>query len=100
MFQPTPNGNDAQVFPTSPGGAYKLNSTVGSLALVSTLGPNLVNEFRAGVQRASLAFESPWTANSAGTGVLPSINGIPYTETIDRPSEQQLLDMLAQAGLR
>lgn len=72
------NGNDGQVYPTSPGGAYVQTSTVGSIALVSTLSPNLVNEARVGVQRVHLDFEAPWTANPAGTGILPSLGGIPY----------------------
>ncbi|MEI9973198.1 MAG: TonB-dependent receptor [Ignavibacteriota bacterium] len=74
----SPNGNDAQAYPTSPGGAYQQISTVGSLALISTLSPALVNEARVGVQRAHLDFQAPWTATPAGTGILPSINGIPY----------------------
>jgi hypothetical protein len=77
-YNNAPNGNDAQVYPTSPGGAYVQTSTVASLALVSTLSPTLVNEFRVGVQRAHLDFEAPWTAHAAGTSILPSINGIPY----------------------
>jgi hypothetical protein len=73
-----PNGNDAQQYPTSPGGAYVLHSTVGSAALTSTLSPSIVNEARIGLQRASLQFEAPWTASSQGTGLLPSLNGVPY----------------------
>lgn len=72
------NGNDGQVFPTSPGGAYVQTSMVTSLALTSTLSPSLVNEFRVGIQRAHLDFEAPWTANGNTTGILPSINGVPY----------------------
>jgi len=77
-YENSPNGNDAQAYPTSPGGAYVQTSTVGSVALVSTVSPTMVNEARVGVQRAHLDFEAPWTANSAGTGILPSVNGIPY----------------------
>jgi hypothetical protein len=77
-YENAPNGNDAQVYPTSPGGANVQTSTVGSLALVSVLSPTLVNEARVGVQRVHKDYEAPWTASSAGTSILPSINGIPY----------------------
>jgi hypothetical protein len=62
-----PNGNDAQNYPTSVPGRYQQFSTVGSLALVSTLGPAMVNEARIGVQRTNLDFEAPWTSSSQGT---------------------------------
>jgi TonB dependent receptor len=37
-----------------------------------------MNEARIGVNRATFAFESPWTARSQGTNILPSIGGTPY----------------------
>jgi hypothetical protein len=73
-----PNGNDAQNYPTSVPGRYQQFSTVGSLALVSTLGPAMVNEARIGVQRTNLDFEAPWTSSSQGISLLPSLGGVPY----------------------
>jgi hypothetical protein len=73
-----PNGNDLQNYPTSVPGRYQQFSTVGSLALVSTLGPAMVNEARIGVQRTNLDFEAPWTSNPQGTSLLPSLGGVPY----------------------
>ena len=70
-----PNGNGAQVNPTSTGGAHLQTSTVGSVALVSILSPSLVNEAHVGVQCARLSYEAPWTYDPAGTGILPSLDG-------------------------
>ena len=77
-YQNNPNGNDAQVLPTSVAGAFKEWSNVGSAALVSTISPSKINEARIGVSRATFHFESPWTNNPDGKGILPSINGTPY----------------------
>lgn len=76
-YENYPNGNDGQNYPTSAAGAFKDWADVGSAALISTLSPTKVNEARIGVNRATFAFESPWTASSQGTGVLPSIGGTP-----------------------
>jgi hypothetical protein len=80
------NGNDGQQYPTSVPGAYVQHSTVGSLALISTLSPSMVNEARIGVQRAHLEFEAPWTASSQGTSLLPSIGGVPYIIVLNGPT--------------
>ncbi len=80
------NGNDAQQYPTSVPGAYVTHSTVGSIALVSTLTPSMVNEARIGVQRAHLEFQAPWTASSQGTGLLPSIGDVPYILVLNGPT--------------
>ncbi len=77
-FENDPNGNDGQQYPTSVPGAYENHSTVASAALVSTLSPAMVNEARIGIQRAHLEFEAPWTANTQGTALLPSLGGVPY----------------------
>ena len=69
------NGNDAQQYPTSVPGAYVTHSTVGSIALVSTLTPSMVNEARIGVQRAHLEFQAPWTASSQGCA-WPSVGDV------------------------
>jgi hypothetical protein len=76
--QSEPNGNDPQNYPSSVSGEYQQFSTVGSLALISTLGPAMVNEARIGVQRTNLDFEAPWTAGSGNTSLLPSLGGVPY----------------------
>jgi hypothetical protein len=76
--QTEPNGNDLQNYPTSVPGQYQQFSTVGSVALISTLGPAMVNEARIGVQRTNLDFEAPWTSSSQGINLLPSIGGVPY----------------------
>jgi hypothetical protein len=76
--QTNPNGNDLQNFPSSVPGQYQQFATVASLALVSTLSPSMVNEARIGIQRTNLNFEAPWTSNSQGTSLLPSLNGVPY----------------------
>ena len=81
-----PNGNDGQQYPTSVPGADNNHYTVGSAALVSTISPTMVNEARIGVQRAQLEFEAPWTANSQGTSLLPSIGGIPYIISLNGPT--------------
>jgi hypothetical protein len=77
-YENYPNGNDSQNYPTSAAGAFKDWADVGSMALISTISPSMVNEARIGVNRATFAFESPWTASSQGTGILPSIGGTPY----------------------
>ena len=85
-YENNPNGNDAQQYPTSVPGAYVQHSTVGSLALISTLSPSMVNEARIGVQRAHLEFEAPWTASSQGISLLPSIGGVPYIISLNGPT--------------
>jgi len=74
-----PNNNDAQPLPSSPIGVYTDTGTVGSMALVSTLRPNLVNEARAGVSRNSVQFHAPWTVDGQSQdSVLPKLNGVAY----------------------
>jgi hypothetical protein len=74
-----PNNNDAQPLPNSPIGVYTDTGTVGSVALTSTLRPNLVNEATVGISRNSVQFHAPWTvAGQSQTSVLPSLSGVPY----------------------
>ena len=74
-----PNGFDAQPLPTSPAGDYKDTGEVGSIALVSTIGANLVNEARIGLTKNGVYFLAPWNASSAGqAGTLPSLDGTSY----------------------
>jgi hypothetical protein len=77
-IQLEPNGFDAQPLPTSPQGLYKGDNTVGSMALTSTFGSNIVNEARIGVQRALISFVAPWINDPRGLDILPKINGVPY----------------------
>jgi hypothetical protein len=77
-YENYPNGNDGQAYPTSVAGAFKDWADIGSAALISTISATKVNEARIGVNRATFAFESPWTASSQGTNLLPSIGGTPY----------------------
>ena len=74
-----PNGFDAQPFPTSPIGVYTDTGTVGSLQLISTLRPNLVNEAYGSVSRNSVQFHAPWTvAGQSQASVLPSLGSVNY----------------------
>ena len=74
-----PNNNDAQPLPTSPIGVYTDTGTVGSIALTSTLRPNLVNIANIGVSRNSVQFHAPWTvAGASQASILPSLSGVPY----------------------
>src|SRR5580658_7434994 len=74
-----PNGFDAQPLPTSPAGDYKDTGEVGSVALVSTLKSNIVNEARIGLTKNGVYFLAPWNASSLGqAGTLPSLDGNSY----------------------
>jgi hypothetical protein len=65
-----------QRYPTVPGGQSPNETTTESFTLTSTLRPNLLNEFHAGVFRPRQRYNSPW--NVGGNQVLPSINGQPF----------------------
>ena len=68
-FMPSP-------YPGLPGGLTQSRTRVLSIALLSTLGPNLLNEFRGGYQRPRLRFFAPWEV--AGSDYLPRIGTQPY----------------------
>ncbi len=70
------NGFLPQPFPRSPGGNSSSRDSLSSLAVTSTLRPNLLNEFRTGSLRPRLRFFAPWEV--AGTGLQPSAGGQPY----------------------
>jgi Carboxypeptidase regulatory-like domain len=71
-----PNFNDVSPLPSSPGGLFDDYAYSLSGGLTSTLRPNLINEFRAGVTIATFDFLAPWSVN--GTGILPQFQGQPY----------------------
>ena len=71
------NGNNAQPFPDSPGGKFANDDYFYTLSFTSTLTPRLVNEFRAGSQRARIKAVGPWD-DEAGLKKLPTVNGLPY----------------------
>ena len=74
-----PNGFDSQPLPSSPPGDYKDTGEVGSIALVSTLGTNLVNEARLGLTKNGVYFLAPWNASSLGQkGILPALDATSY----------------------
>jgi hypothetical protein len=74
-----PNGFDAQPLPTSPPGDYKDTGEVGSVALISTIASNIVNEARLGLTKNGVYFLAPWNASPLGEqGILPSLDGVPY----------------------
>ena len=77
-YENYPNGNDSQSLPTSVAGAFQDWADVGTVALISTLNPSMVNEARIGVNRATFLFAAPWTVSSQGTGILPQLNGQAY----------------------
>lgn len=65
-----------QPLPGTPGGDSRGWDSLSSLAVTSTLRPNLLNEFRAGALRPRLRFRAPWEV--AGTEVLPRAGQHPY----------------------
>ncbi len=74
-----PNGFDSQPLPTSPPGDYKDTGETASVALISTIKSNIVNEARIGITRNGVYFLAPWTASSLGQqGILPSLDSVPY----------------------
>lgn len=70
------NTTGAQRFPASPGGAAPNHTDIYSLAVTSTLRPNLLNEFRAGVFRPLQRLKAPWEVG--GVDTLPTAAGYPY----------------------
>ncbi len=70
------NTTGAQRFPASPGGAAPNNTDIYSLAVTSTLRPNLLNEFRTGVFRPRQRLKAPWEVG--GVDTLPTAGGYPY----------------------
>jgi hypothetical protein len=74
-----PNGFDSQPLPTSPAGDYKDTGEVGSVALVSTIKSNIVNEARIGLTKNGVYFLAPWNASALGqAGTLPALDGNAY----------------------
>lgn len=65
-----------QPLPRSPGGDSRGWDSLSSLALTSTLRPDLLNEFRAGALRPRLRFRAPWEV--AGPDLLPKAGAHPY----------------------
>ena len=65
------NALAVQAYPSVPGGQQNGQSDIFSLSFTSVLGPNLLNEFRAGVFRPRTTIISPWE----GTNLLPTIGG-------------------------
>jgi Carboxypeptidase regulatory-like domain/TonB dependent receptor len=64
------NGFMAQQYPTAPGGKITYSAGFYSLNLVSTISQSLLNEFRAGAQRARYRFYAPWELEG-GASFLP-----------------------------
>ncbi len=77
-YEPSYNRNAfmPQPFPEAPGGDSRGRDTLNSLSVVSTLRPNLLNEFRVGALRPKLRFNAPWEV--AGTDILPKSGTHPY----------------------
>jgi hypothetical protein len=71
-----PNANQPQPFPTVPGGTVTSWIRVLSVNVLSSLKPNLINEFRGGFHRPKQAFLAPW--DLAGSGFLPQLGSQPY----------------------
>lgn len=68
------NGRYAQRFPDAPGGNNKNSDRFHSLAVLSTLRPTLLNEFRAGVLRGDLRATAPWEIEE-NAGFFSRANG-------------------------
>jgi carboxypeptidase family protein/TonB-dependent receptor-like protein len=64
------NGFMGQQYPTLPGGKFTSSASFYALNLVSTISPSILNEFRAGAQRARYRFHAPWELEG-NTSVLP-----------------------------
>jgi hypothetical protein len=71
------NGPGPQPFPDAPGGKYGNIDHFYSLAVTSTLTPSVVNEFRAGAQRARIRSYAPWEWNNYDAH-LPTAGTNPY----------------------
>jgi len=71
------NGNNAQPFPDAPGGKFGTKDAFYSLSFTSTLTPRMVNEFRAGAQRAKITAYGPWDSDE-GMKQLPTAGNLPY----------------------
>lgn len=69
-----------QNFPTTPGGDAERNSSLYTLAITSTLRPNLLNEFRAGALRYQERNYAPW--EKAGTALQPRAGNEPFLLTL------------------
>jgi Carboxypeptidase regulatory-like domain/TonB dependent receptor len=89
------NGFLEQPYPDSPGGTQESDNQFYSLGLTSTLSPSLVNEFRAGAQRARFRFYAPWELDEGRT-LMPragdqifGINTMLADEPIDFSNDPQ-----------
>jgi hypothetical protein len=65
------NGFMGQQYPNGAGGKFTYAAGFYSLNLVSTISASVLNEFRAGAQRARYRFYGPWEIG-AGESVLPA----------------------------
>ncbi len=73
------NGFLGQPVPAAPGGAVTDVAHQASVALTSTLRPNLLNEFRGGLARYDVRFLAPWEVS--GLGALPKTGNQPFILT-------------------
>ncbi len=72
-----------QNFPTTPGGDAERKSRLYTLAITSTLRPNLLNEFRAGALRYQERNYAPW--ERGGTALQPQAGNEPYLPVLGAP---------------
>lgn len=70
------NFNDAQPFPTVPGGGSPNETTTETFSMTSVFRPNLLSEFHTGAFRPRQTLTTPWTVG--GNGILPNIKGQPF----------------------
>src|SRR5205085_1021706 len=72
------NGFLPQQYPNSPGGNLTIGSAFYSINLVSTISSSMLNEFRAGSQRARYRFFAPWELGGDQTAIPRTPNGTSY----------------------
>ena len=70
------NGYRGQVFPNQPADAGRGNTNFYSLSATTTLRPDLLNEFRVGVNRFIAGYETPFS--SPQNAVLPHVGAQPF----------------------
>ncbi len=86
------NGRYSQRFPDAPGGDSRNSDRFHSLAVLSTLRPNLLNEFRAGVLRPDRRDTAPWEVR-ANDGFFPrTANGRPYLLNFNQITDPTVTD--------
>jgi hypothetical protein len=67
--------------PTAPASPYTGTAHSVSVTLTSSLRPNLLSEFHAGMARYFARFIAPWEADASGPGILPKIGNQPFLFT-------------------